>query len=493
MSNINTNLNKMEKIKSRWRRNYLEGDIKSNHEPPTYEHLEENLYLDERNEEEQRRTRKEGRSMVCDCRQTKDERARGVKGCLEGCLNRMLMIECSSRCTLGENCSNKRFQKSQSVQLELYKTRKKGWGLRTIDDLPPNTFVMEYVGEVIRAKEFRTRVKKYTKQKIKHHYFMALRNEEIIDATTKGNLTRFINHSCEPNCETQKWTVNGELRIGFFTIKNIRAGEEITFDYQFQRYGKKAQRCYCEAPSCRGYIGGNEQTYSLNNGGDSPLGGDENKSSDNQETNQETGFRIPRLNRLQRLEIEMKLEEEMKAAAEASGVNNGATSSDHNIHSNGIERRTPFATTNFFKPTPIPVIKPKFQPITVLANNNSIKPNLEIGGEEQQAFSISSNHHDEYYSNSTNTAPGIRITGTIVSAPTTITNPASTTIVETNNIISGIPTYQDVTHDLYPYPGSYYTTPDGDTWFATVILDKRTQQPRTVIMNLQINNKNINK
>lgn len=53
----------------------------------------------------------------------------------------------------------------------------------------------------------------------------------------KGNTSRFINHSCDPNAETQKWTVNGELRIGFFSKRTILAGEEITFDYQFQRYG----------------------------------------------------------------------------------------------------------------------------------------------------------------------------------------------------------------------------------------------------------------
>jgi len=85
---------------------------------------------------------------------------------------------------------------------------------------------------------------------------MALRGEAIIDATSKGNISRYINHSCDPNAETQKWTVNGELRIGFFSVKPIQAGEEITFDYQYQRYGRDAQRCYCEATNCRGWIGG---------------------------------------------------------------------------------------------------------------------------------------------------------------------------------------------------------------------------------------------
>jgi len=43
----------------------------------------------------------------------------------------------------------------------------------------------------------------------------------IIDAGPKGNLARFMNHSCEPNCETQKWTVNCIHRVGIFAIKDI--------------------------------------------------------------------------------------------------------------------------------------------------------------------------------------------------------------------------------------------------------------------------------
>lgn len=63
---------------------------------------------------------------------------------------------------------------------------------------------MEYVGEVIDPFDFHKRVEKYAKQKKEHHYFMALKSDEIIDATNKGNITRFINHSCDPNSETQK-------------------------------------------------------------------------------------------------------------------------------------------------------------------------------------------------------------------------------------------------------------------------------------------------
>ena len=60
----------------------------------------------------------------------------------------------------------------------------------------------------------------------------------------QGALGRFINHSCRPNCETQKWVVRGELAIGLFASEDIPAGVELTFDYNFERYGDKVLACY---------------------------------------------------------------------------------------------------------------------------------------------------------------------------------------------------------------------------------------------------------
>lgn len=50
--------------------------------------------------------------------------------------------------------------------------------------------------------------------------------------------------------------MNGQLRIGFFAKRRVAAGEEVTFDYQFQRYGREAQQCFCGTMKCRGFIGG---------------------------------------------------------------------------------------------------------------------------------------------------------------------------------------------------------------------------------------------
>lgn len=53
----------------------------------------------------------------------------------------------------------------------------------------------------------------------------------IIDSRFKGNYTRFINHSCNPNCVAEKWNVCGYIRVGIFAIRDINIDEEITYDY----------------------------------------------------------------------------------------------------------------------------------------------------------------------------------------------------------------------------------------------------------------------
>lgn len=64
-----------------------------------------------------------------------------------------------------------------------------------------------------------------------------------------------MNHSCQPNCETQKWTVNGDTRIGLFAVEDIPANVELTFNYNLESIGKEKKECKCDAPNCIGYIG----------------------------------------------------------------------------------------------------------------------------------------------------------------------------------------------------------------------------------------------
>lgn len=162
--------------------------------------------------------------------------------------------------TCGSDCQNKRFQKRQYADVSVIKTEKKGFGLRANIDIAANTFLYEYVGEVIDEGKFRQRMVKYDQEGIKHFYFMSLGKNEFIDATKKGGLARFCNHSCNPNCFIDKWVVGEKLRMGIFSKRDVKAGEELVFDYNVDRYGAEPQSCYCGESNCLGYIGGKTQT-----------------------------------------------------------------------------------------------------------------------------------------------------------------------------------------------------------------------------------------
>lgn len=177
-------------------------------------------------------------SSACDCILTAKQISSGVLGCAAKCLNRSMYIECNGNCALGKYCSNRQFQKQQNARCTVFITEKKGYGLFASTHIPTNgTFIMEFVGEIVSMSEFKKRSNAYVKQKLRHCYVMTSSGRNLIDATRKGNLTRFINHSCDPNAETQKWTINGECRIGIFTRRSIKAFEEITINYQFERFG----------------------------------------------------------------------------------------------------------------------------------------------------------------------------------------------------------------------------------------------------------------
>ncbi|KAH8018946.1 hypothetical protein HPB51_014012 [Rhipicephalus microplus] len=145
--------------------------------------------------------------------------------CRANCLNRLLLYECSRKlCPAGPACENQRFQKRTYAETALVRTPGRGWGLLTSQALAAGDFVMEYVGELIDDKECERRLKELHTDNIQNFYFLTLAKDRIIDAGPMGNMSRFINHSCQPNCVTQKWTVNGDTRVGIFAIRDIPEG-----------------------------------------------------------------------------------------------------------------------------------------------------------------------------------------------------------------------------------------------------------------------------
>ncbi|XP_025920231.1 histone-lysine N-methyltransferase NSD3 isoform X3 [Apteryx rowi] len=116
-------------------------------------------------------------------------------------------------------------------------------------------FVNEYVGELIDEEECRLRIKRAHENSVTNFYMLTVTKDRIIDAGPKGNYSRFMNHSCNPNCETQKWTVNGDIRVGLFALCDIPAGMELTFNYNLDCLGNGRTECHCGAENCSGFLG----------------------------------------------------------------------------------------------------------------------------------------------------------------------------------------------------------------------------------------------
>ncbi|XP_028268944.1 histone-lysine N-methyltransferase NSD3 isoform X6 [Parambassis ranga] len=172
------------------------------------------------------------------------------------CLNRMLQYECHPQvCPAGDSCENQCFSKRLYAETEVVKTDGCGWGLRTNQALRKGDFVTEYVGEVIDSEECQQRIKHAHENHVTNFYMLTLTKDRVIDAGPKGNSSRFMNHSCSPNCETQKWTVNGDVRIGLFTLCDIDAGTELTFNYNLHCVGNRRMSCHCGSDNCSGFLG----------------------------------------------------------------------------------------------------------------------------------------------------------------------------------------------------------------------------------------------
>ncbi|XP_056103865.1 histone-lysine N-methyltransferase NSD3 isoform X2 [Rhinichthys klamathensis goyatoka] len=172
------------------------------------------------------------------------------------CLNRMLQYECHPQvCPAGDHCHNQCFSKRLYPDTEVIKTSGRGWGLKTKQDLKKGDFVMEYVGELIDSEECKQRIRNANENHVTNFYMLTLTKDRVIDAGPKGNLSRFMNHSCSPNCETQKWTVNGDVRIGLFTLCDIAADTELTFNYNLDCLGNGRTSCHCGSENCSGFLG----------------------------------------------------------------------------------------------------------------------------------------------------------------------------------------------------------------------------------------------
>jgi uncharacterized protein len=111
-------------------------------------------------------------------------------------------------------------------------------------DLAAGTRLIEYVGrKVDKAESLR-------QCELENPYIFSLNEEYDLDGNVDWNPARLLNHSCAPNCEAQE---DGE-RIWIVALRNIRAGEELTFNYNYDLADYRDHPCRCGAPACVGYI-----------------------------------------------------------------------------------------------------------------------------------------------------------------------------------------------------------------------------------------------
>ncbi|XP_071699950.1 probable inactive histone-lysine N-methyltransferase SUVR2 [Rutidosis leptorrhynchoides] len=204
-------------------------------------------------------------------------------GLCKGHLTRKFIKECWLKCGCGLNCGNRVVQRGIQANLQVFMTPEgKGWGLRSLEDLAEGTFVCEYVGEILTNSELFDRYEHNEDEKYTYHVLLdadwssngllkdanwssngLLKDDEALclDATSYGNVARFINHRCkDANLVAIPVEVESPdhhyYHHAFFTTRAVKAMEELTWDYGIDfndddSYAVNAFKCKCGSKSCQ--------------------------------------------------------------------------------------------------------------------------------------------------------------------------------------------------------------------------------------------------
>lgn len=182
--------------------------------------------------------------------------------CGRSCVNRALRIECcaykcrdgSQVCKVGINCGNRALTNKEYTKTKVFREGNMGFGLLAVESIPKGQLVIEYIGEIIDEAEVGRRLEnqRLTTPSDKDFYIMELDDNVFVDGKHQGNVSRYINHSCNPNCELQRWNVRGKMRIAITAIRDIAKSEPLSYDYQFDTQQADVFKCYCGAHNCRG-------------------------------------------------------------------------------------------------------------------------------------------------------------------------------------------------------------------------------------------------
>lgn len=154
------------------------------------------------------------------------------------------IYECNKRCNCDIDCINRVVQRGTKMQFCIFRTANgRGWGVKTMKAIKKGSFVTQYVGEVITNEEAEKRGKEYDAAGRTYLFDLDYNESEeqcpyTVDAAIYGNISHFINHSCDPNLAVYGVWINcldpNLPKLALFATKDIKQNEEITFDYMCQ-------------------------------------------------------------------------------------------------------------------------------------------------------------------------------------------------------------------------------------------------------------------
>jgi uncharacterized protein len=130
------------------------------------------------------------------------------------------------------------------IQVRVGPSRIAGQGLFAAQDIPKGTRIIPYIGETISSRERARRLA------AGNAYIFHLTYRYALDGQTLENTARYINHSCDPNCAVEKTSDT----IWIVAVREIAAGEELTYNYGYHARNYQENPCHCSAQNCCGYI-----------------------------------------------------------------------------------------------------------------------------------------------------------------------------------------------------------------------------------------------
>lgn len=166
---------------------------------------------------------------------------------------RRLLTVIGTAATLDSDLLKLNQLKFRKKKLRFGRSRIHEWGLFAMEPIAADEMVIEYVGQNIRQMVADNREKRYAQQGIGSSYLFRVDHDTIIDATKCGNLARFINHCCTPNCYAKVITIESQKKIVIYSKQPIAVNEEITYDYKFPLEENKIP-CLCGTENCRGTL-----------------------------------------------------------------------------------------------------------------------------------------------------------------------------------------------------------------------------------------------